>query len=63
MYLGMAMIPIGVAFLLGSLSPFIIIPIFAITMERVFIDTEEKMLEQHFGNEWRQYKANVRRWI
>jgi protein-S-isoprenylcysteine O-methyltransferase Ste14 len=63
MYLGMAMILTGVAFLLGSLSPFIIIPIFAITMERVFIDTEEKMLEEHFGNKWKQYKANVRRWI
>jgi protein-S-isoprenylcysteine O-methyltransferase Ste14 len=63
MYLGMAMILTGVAFLLGSLSPFIIAPIFAITMDRVFIDTEEKMLEEHFGNKWKHYKANVRRWI
>ena len=63
MYLGMVMILTGVAFLLGSLSTFIIIPIFAITIDRVFITTEEKMLDERFGNKWRQYKANVRRWI
>jgi len=63
MYLGMVMILTGVAFLLGALSPFIIIPVFAITMDRVFIVAEEKMLDEHFGYKWKQYKAEVRRWI
>ena len=63
MYLGMVMILTGVAFLLGALSPFIIIPIFAITMDRAFIVTEEKMLDECFGSKWKQYKADVRRWI
>jgi len=63
MYLGMIMILTGVAFLLGALSPFIIIPMYAITMDRVFIVTEENMLDERFGSEWQQYKANVRRWI
>ncbi len=63
MYLGMVMILTGVAFLLGALSPFIIIPIFAITMDRVFIVSEENMLDQRFGGKWQQYKENVRRWI
>mgnify|MGYP001552544784 FL=1 len=63
MYLGMVMILTGVAFLLGALSPFIIIPIYAMTMDRVFIDSEENMLDQRFGSKWKQYKANVRRWI
>lgn len=63
MYLGMVMILTGVAFLLGALSPFIIIPIYAMTMDRVFIVSEEKMLDQRFGSKWKQYKANVRRWI
>jgi protein-S-isoprenylcysteine O-methyltransferase Ste14 len=63
MYLGMVLILIGVAFLLGSLSPFIISPLFTITMDRAFIVAEEKMLEGHFGDKWRQYKASVRRWI
>ena len=63
MYLGMIMILTGVAFLLGALSPFIIIPIFAISMDRAFIVTEEKMLDERFGSKWKQYKADVRRWI
>ena len=63
MYLGMVMILTGVAFLLGALSPFIIIPIFAITMDRVFIVSEENMLDQRFGGKWQQYKEYVRRWI
>jgi len=63
MYLGMVMILTGVAFLLGALSPFIIIPIFAISMDRAFIVTEEKMLDERFGRKWKQYKADVRRWI
>jgi protein-S-isoprenylcysteine O-methyltransferase Ste14 len=63
MYFGMVMILTGVAFLLGTVSPFIIIPIFVITMNRTFIVPEEKMLDERFGNEWKQYKSGVRRWI
>lgn len=63
MYFGMLMILTGVALLLGTVSPFIIIPIFVITMSRTFIVPEEKMLDERFGNEWKQYKSGVRRWI
>ncbi len=63
MYLGMVMILTGAAFLLGAISTFIIIPIFTIVIDRVFIDAEEKMLEERFGSKWKQYKADVRRWI
>ena len=63
MYLGMAMILTGVALLLGALSPFIIIPVFVMTMDRIFIISEENMLDQRFGSKWTRYKANVRRWI
>ena len=63
MYLGMVLILTGVALLLGTLSPIIIIPLFAIAMDRIFIVVEEKMLDQRFGDEWRHYKTNVRRWI
>ena len=63
MYLGMALILAGVAFLLGALSPFIIIPVYAITMDRVFIASEEYMLDERFGKRWRQYRTKVRRWI
>lgn len=63
MYLGMVLVLTGVAFLLGTLSPFIIPPIFAITMDRVFIINEEMKLDDRFGDKWKEYKARVRRWI
>lgn len=63
MYLGMVLILTGAAILLGVLSPFIIIPVYVITMDRVFIVPEENMLHERFGKRWKQYKAEVRRWI
>ena len=63
MYLGMILTVAGAAFLLGALSPFIIVPAFAITMNRVFVVTEETMLAERFGDKWRVYKADVRRWF
>ncbi len=63
MYLGMVLILIGVAILLGSLSPFIIAPMLAITIDRIFIIAEENMLDEKFGDQWKQYKTDVRRWI
>jgi protein-S-isoprenylcysteine O-methyltransferase Ste14 len=63
MYLGMVLILFGVAALMGSLTPFIVVVIFAAIMERVFVRTEEKMLAQKFGEVWEAYKKRVRRWI
>jgi protein-S-isoprenylcysteine O-methyltransferase Ste14 len=63
MYLGFVLILIGVAILLGSLTPWIIIPIFVVLMEVVFIQVEERMLEEKFGTVWLAYKKKVRRWI
>ena len=63
MYLGMVLILIGIAILMGSLSPLIVIVLFAALMELVFVRTEEKMLEQHFGLAWTEYKSKVRKWI
>jgi protein-S-isoprenylcysteine O-methyltransferase Ste14 len=63
MYLGFVLILVGVALLLGTLSPWFIIPIFVVTMEVVFIKVEERMLEEKFGPAWLAYKRKVRRWI
>jgi protein-S-isoprenylcysteine O-methyltransferase Ste14 len=63
MYLGFVLILIGLAVLLGSLTPYFVIPIFAILMDGVFIQVEERMLEEQFGPIWLTYKARVRRWI
>jgi protein-S-isoprenylcysteine O-methyltransferase Ste14 len=63
MYLGFVLILIGVAILLGSLTPWVVIPIFAVLMEVVFIRVEERMLEEVFGQDWLAYKKKVRCWI
>ena len=63
MYLGFVLILIGVAILLGSLTPWVIIPIYAVLMDVVFIQVEEHMLGEKFGPAWLAYKKEVRRWI
>lgn len=63
MYLGMLLILMGIAVLLRSLSPFLVIPAFAILLERGYIRVEERMLAEKFGKAWKAYKAQTRRWL
>jgi protein-S-isoprenylcysteine O-methyltransferase Ste14 len=63
MYLGFVFILIGISVLFGTLSAWIIVPVFAFLMDRVFIQPEERMLEARFGQSWLEYKARVRRWL
>jgi protein-S-isoprenylcysteine O-methyltransferase Ste14 len=63
MYLGFVLILLGISLLLGSISPYVVVLIFAILMEIVFIRVEEEMLSETFQEEWRQYKSKVRKWI
>jgi protein-S-isoprenylcysteine O-methyltransferase Ste14 len=63
MYLGMVLILIGIALFLGSTSPFSVIITLAILFDRVFISPEEQMLENTFGDQFRDYRKRVRRWI
>ena len=63
MYLGYELILIGIAIMLRSLAPYVVIPVFAVLMNRVFIRVEEQMLEEEFGVAWSEYGRKVRRWI
>jgi protein-S-isoprenylcysteine O-methyltransferase Ste14 len=63
MYLGFVMILLGVALLLGSLAPFLVIPLFIAIMHLRFIRDEEHMLAETFGQGWQTYVQKVRRWI
>ena len=62
-YLGMITILIGLWIFLGSLTPIFIIPVFTWLIQEVFIKEEERILEAKFGENYRKYKATVRRWI
>ena len=63
MYLGFALILFGTAGLFGTLTPFLVVPVFMVLIEKDFIRGEEKMLEQKFGQIYLGYKQMVRRWI
>jgi protein-S-isoprenylcysteine O-methyltransferase Ste14 len=63
MYLGLSATLLGAAILLGSLTPFIVIPAFMALIADRFIAPEEAMLEQTFGAPYAEYKSKVRRWL
>jgi protein-S-isoprenylcysteine O-methyltransferase Ste14 len=63
MYLGMVLVIIGAALLLGSLTPFGFIIVFVGWIRYRFILREEAMLNAQFGQEWLEYKERVRRWL
>jgi len=63
MYLGFVGILLGMSMLLRSLSPYIVIVVFIILIDLVFIRVEEEILEVKFVEEWKAYRSKVRRWI
>jgi protein-S-isoprenylcysteine O-methyltransferase Ste14 len=63
MYLGFLLALIGVAALLRSLTPWIVVPVFGAWMEVAFVRHEESALAVAFGEQWESYKTRVRRWL
>lgn len=63
MYLGFVSVLTGLAILLGSVTPFLIIPLFIILIDRRFITAEERMLAARFGGTWQEYETRTRRWV
>lgn len=63
MYLGFVLVLIGIAVVMGSLTPWVIILAFAIFLDRTYITIEERMLAEKFGAEWEAYKWSTRRWL
>lgn len=63
MYVGLLVILIGYAIWLGSLSPFLLVPLFYWLITNMQITPEEKILEEKFGQEYLDYKSRVRRWL
>ncbi len=63
MYLGMALLLLGTALLLGSLLSIIVVPFFMTIIQTRFIQPEEHMLRELFGDDYTDYCARVRRWL
>jgi protein-S-isoprenylcysteine O-methyltransferase Ste14 len=63
MYLGMVVALLGIALWLGSLTPFVVIPVFASLIQREFIRDEERRLSEAFGRAYHEYRNRVRRWL
>jgi protein-S-isoprenylcysteine O-methyltransferase Ste14 len=63
MYLGFALILLGLAVFLGSAAPFVVVLVISALLDILFIRHEERMLEETFGEEWRRYRSRVGRWL
>ncbi len=63
MYLGMVVALVGTAILLGTLTPWLVPPVFAAVIHQFFIVPEEKLMERTFGDKYRSYQTRVRRWF
>jgi protein-S-isoprenylcysteine O-methyltransferase Ste14 len=62
-YLGMAVVLTGLALLLGSALPLVVVPVFVLVLDALVIRLEEAMLISEFGDTYRSYIQRVRRWL
>jgi protein-S-isoprenylcysteine O-methyltransferase Ste14 len=62
-YAGMLLILSGTALALGTLAPWLVLPVFAGIIRARFIAGEEAMLRTRFGAEYAAYCGRVRRWL
>lgn len=63
MYLGLLCVYIAVALWFGVLWALILAPLVVLAVQRLAIAKEERYLERKFGDAYRAYRAQVRRWI
>ncbi len=63
LYLSLALLLLGVAVFLGSLTAFLAIPAFVGAINVLFIVPEEAKLAAAFGDAYRDYCRRVRRWL
>lgn len=63
MYVGMLIILAGWGIYLGSLTPFLLLPLFVVVLTYQQILPEERILTAKFGEAYRAYQARVPRWL
>lgn len=62
-YTSFVLIYMGIALLRNTRWPLAFLPAVLGVMQRGVIEREERYLERTFGDEYRRYKASVRRWL
>ena len=63
MYLGFVLIYVGGGLLLNSLWIVLLAAVVVAGLTRAIIVRDERLLEKRFGDEYRTYRARVRRWL
>lgn len=63
MYLGMLLWLLGLAVLLGSLTPFLFPVLLFLIADFLMVPLEERRLEQTMGKPYLEYKTRVGRWL
>jgi protein-S-isoprenylcysteine O-methyltransferase Ste14 len=63
MYVGFLLVLIAWGVFLSNLASLMLLPAFAIYMNRFQIVPEERHMREKFGVAYRQYEAKVRRWV
>ena len=63
MYLGMIAIALGLAVVLGTLTAMLVALVFATLLAVKFVPMEERLMEQTFGDAWKDYRTRTRRWL
>lgn len=63
MYLGIALMLLGIGLGTGSLPCYLASLAFVLIIDAVFCPYEERKLEQAFGADYSRYRDSVRRWL
>ena len=63
MYLGMVLLVLGIAMLVGRATPFVAPALLWIALKYRFIAHEERAMAERFGEDYTLYQTCVRRWV
>jgi protein-S-isoprenylcysteine O-methyltransferase Ste14 len=63
MYLGLTIFLAGAGWLLGCLSPFVVVAAFLLIADRWYVAYEERRLAAVFGKAYTAYRARTPRWL
>lgn len=63
MYLAMTLVYVAMSLAVDSIVALLLLPLVLLAIRHAVIGREERYLEAKFGDEYRHYKASVRRWL